>query len=87
MLCFLVSKYHSTSRAVLSYAVFTFYVLLVSEENQSFCILQQYQVIKDNTNLEVDEYYGAKGVDFWDAGTWEKEINQNDVSCFFFHYI
>ncbi|XP_074345959.1 endoribonuclease Dicer homolog 3a-like isoform X1 [Apium graveolens] len=40
---------------------------------------QQYEVIKDNTELVVDEYYGAKGVDFWDAGSWEKEINRNDV--------
>ncbi|XP_063947004.1 endoribonuclease Dicer homolog 3a-like isoform X1 [Daucus carota subsp. sativus] len=40
---------------------------------------QQYKFIKDNTELEVDEYYGAKGVDFWDAGSWEKEIDQNDV--------
>lgn len=38
--------------------------------------------MKDYTELEVDEYYGARGIDFWDAKSWEREINQNDVSCF-----
>lgn len=45
-----------------------------------FLCYQQYDVIKVNTDFEVEEYYGAKGVDEWDLQCWEKEINQNDVS-------
>lgn len=41
--------------------------------------MQQYEVIKVRTSLEVEEYYGAKGVDEWNLDCWEKEINQNDV--------
>lgn len=26
------------------------------------------------------EYYGARGVDHWDAQVWEKEVNNHDVS-------
>ncbi|KAK1367977.1 endoribonuclease Dicer-like [Heracleum sosnowskyi] len=40
---------------------------------------QKFKVIKDYTELEVDEYYGARGIDFWNGTSWEKEINQNDV--------
>ncbi|KAK2965571.1 hypothetical protein RJ640_018737, partial [Escallonia rubra] len=39
----------------------------------------QFEVIKVNTDLEVGEYYGAKGVDEWDAKSWEKEISEHDV--------
>ncbi|KAL8107399.1 endoribonuclease Dicer homolog 3-like [Apium graveolens] len=40
---------------------------------------QKYKVLKDHTELEVDEYYGARGIDFWNGTSWEREINQNDV--------
>lgn len=40
---------------------------------------QQFEVIKSHTNLRVDKYYGAKGVDEWSAEHWEKEITENDV--------
>lgn len=46
------------------------------------CASQQFEVIKANTELQVEEYYGAKGVDDWNAKSWEKEVNENDVSCF-----
>ncbi|KAI8025308.1 Homeobox-leucine zipper protein ATHB-15 [Camellia lanceoleosa] len=34
--------------------------------------------MKVHTNLQVEEYYGAKGVDEWNAKSWEKEINDHD---------
>ncbi|KAL9442076.1 hypothetical protein AB3S75_020560 [Citrus x aurantiifolia] len=40
---------------------------------------QQYDVIRVHTDFEVEEYYGAKGVDEWDSQCWQKEINKNDV--------
>ncbi|XAR57556.1 Ribonuclease III [Bertholletia excelsa] len=40
---------------------------------------QQFQVIKVHTNLQVQEYYGAKGVDEWNVKFWEKEVNEHDV--------
>ena len=42
--------------------------------------MQQFKVIKDSTGFEVEEYYGAKGVDEWSAKSWEKEISEHDVS-------
>ncbi|KAK4365008.1 hypothetical protein RND71_016366 [Anisodus tanguticus] len=40
---------------------------------------QQYEVIQHHTYLAVQEYYGAKGVDEWNAESWKKEIDDNDV--------
>ncbi|KAL2544712.1 Endoribonuclease Dicer-like protein 3a [Forsythia ovata] len=40
---------------------------------------QQYEDIKSHTELEVEEYYGAKGVDKWNVKTWEKEVDEHDV--------
>ncbi|KAL6578542.1 Dicer dimerization domain [Orobanche minor] len=40
---------------------------------------QRYNEIKSRTELRVEEYYGARGVDGWNDKTWEKEINGNDV--------
>ncbi|XP_020549446.1 endoribonuclease Dicer homolog 3a isoform X2 [Sesamum indicum] len=40
---------------------------------------QQYKEIKSRTELDVEEYYGARGVDEWSAKNWEKEINEHDV--------
>ncbi|KAM4077934.1 hypothetical protein ACJW30_12G177800 [Castanea mollissima] len=42
-------------------------------------ILQQFGVIKNYTDFEVEEYYGDKGVDEWNLMRWEKEINERDV--------
>ncbi|KAI8010674.1 Homeobox-leucine zipper protein ATHB-15 [Camellia lanceoleosa] len=38
--------------------------------------------MKVHTNLQVEEYYGAKGVDEWNAKSWEKEINDHDHRSF-----
>ena len=43
-------------------------------------VLQQFEVLKVHTDLLVEEYYGAKGVDQWNANSWAKEINEHDVS-------
>ncbi|KAL2236099.1 UNVERIFIED_CONTAM: Endoribonuclease Dicer 3a [Sesamum indicum] len=43
------------------------------------CTWQQYKEIKSRTELDVEEYYGARGVDEWSAKNWEKEINEHDV--------
>ncbi|KAM3218378.1 endoribonuclease Dicer 3a [Capsicum annuum] len=40
---------------------------------------QQYEVIQHHTHLTVQEYYGAKGVDDWNAESWKKETDDNDV--------
>ncbi|KAL5559568.1 hypothetical protein UlMin_035779 [Ulmus minor] len=40
---------------------------------------QQFEVIKSNTNFQVGEYYGGKGVDDWNSESWEKEIKEHDV--------
>nr|XP_027084395.1 endoribonuclease Dicer homolog 3-like [Coffea arabica] len=40
---------------------------------------QQYEVIKCHTELEVEELFGAKGIDDWHKETWEKAINAHDV--------
>ncbi|KAJ0977945.1 hypothetical protein J5N97_013419 [Dioscorea zingiberensis] len=42
-------------------------------------VAQQYEVIKIHTDLEVECYYGAKGVEDWNAERWEKEISSNHV--------
>ncbi|XP_060673707.1 endoribonuclease Dicer homolog 3a isoform X2 [Ziziphus jujuba] len=39
---------------------------------------QQFEVIKIHTGFEVEEYYGAKGVDEWNKKRWEKEVNEHD---------
>ena len=44
--------------------------------------LQQFKNIKFLTDFQVEEYYGAKGVDTWTLKTWEKEISNNDVCLF-----
>ncbi|KAK7363560.1 hypothetical protein VNO77_05706 [Canavalia gladiata] len=40
---------------------------------------QQFKNVKYLTDFQVEEYYGAKGVDTWNLKTWEKEISSNDV--------
>ena len=41
---------------------------------------QQFEVVRAYTNLHVGEYYGTKGIDEWNAKSWEKEISEHDVS-------
>ncbi|PPD95421.1 hypothetical protein GOBAR_DD07557 [Gossypium barbadense] len=40
---------------------------------------QQFEYVKDHTSLEVEQYYGAKGVDEWTLDCWEKETKEHDV--------
>ncbi|KAL5698311.1 helicase protein [Ranunculus cassubicifolius] len=40
---------------------------------------QQFEVIKAQTDLNVEQYYGDKGVDEWDLTTWNKEVEEHDV--------
>ncbi|KAK7395386.1 hypothetical protein VNO78_15942 [Psophocarpus tetragonolobus] len=40
---------------------------------------QQFEVIRDNTDLAVGEYYGTKGIDGWNSSCWEKEVEEHDV--------
>ncbi|XP_027354883.1 endoribonuclease Dicer homolog 3a [Abrus precatorius] len=40
---------------------------------------QQFKNIKYLTDFQIEEFYGAKGVDTWNLKTWEKEISNNDV--------
>ncbi|KAK8597626.1 hypothetical protein V6N13_095026 [Hibiscus sabdariffa] len=40
---------------------------------------QQFEYIKEHTSLEVEQYYGAKGVDEWTLDCWEKEVKDHDV--------
>ena len=51
--------------------------------------LQQFKVLKENTDLSVDFYHGTKvgtmngkKVDEWDAAVWEHETDKNQVSLF-----
>ena len=49
--------------------------------------LQQFNVIKENTDLMVDFYHGnnvgnGKKVDEWDGAAWEHVTNKNQVSLF-----
>ncbi|KAH6774267.1 hypothetical protein C2S51_012671 [Perilla frutescens var. frutescens] len=40
---------------------------------------QQFKEIQSQTELHVEEYYGARGVDDWNAQIWEQEVNKHDV--------
>ncbi|XP_047170030.1 endoribonuclease Dicer homolog 3a isoform X2 [Vigna umbellata] len=40
---------------------------------------QQFNNIRYLTDFQVEEYYGAKGVDTWTLKTWEQKISNNDV--------
>ncbi|KAF3337365.1 endoribonuclease Dicer 3a-like protein [Carex littledalei] len=42
-------------------------------------VMQQYEVIKQNTNLEVEYYHGTKGVNTWTAEIWQKELSLYQV--------
>lgn len=47
------------------------------------CVLQQFEHIKFHTNLDVEQYYGYKGVNEWNSECWEKELKEHDVSSLF----
>jgi len=40
---------------------------------------QQAGVIEAHTDLRVAQFYGEKGVDFWDADTWREKIDGAEV--------
>ncbi|XP_038975924.1 endoribonuclease Dicer homolog 3b-like [Phoenix dactylifera] len=40
---------------------------------------QQYEVIRDHTEFDVAEYYGAKKIGEWSAEFWKKEVGSRDV--------
>ncbi|KAH1033291.1 hypothetical protein J1N35_045465 [Gossypium stocksii] len=40
---------------------------------------QQFDYIKFHTSLDVEQYYGDKGVNEWNSECWEKEIKEHDV--------
>lgn len=33
-----------------------------------------------HTDLKVGKYWGEMGVDFWDAATWQKQLEEHEVS-------
>ncbi|XP_034572471.1 endoribonuclease Dicer homolog 2 isoform X1 [Setaria viridis] len=40
---------------------------------------QQALVIKDPTDLRVEQFYGEMGVDYWDADTWRRTVDGAEV--------
>ncbi|KAM7525882.1 hypothetical protein LguiA_015784 [Lonicera macranthoides] len=42
-------------------------------------VSQQAGVVQMHTDLKVGKYWGAMGVDFWDAATWKKEQDEYEV--------
>ncbi|VFQ64542.1 unnamed protein product [Cuscuta campestris] len=40
---------------------------------------QLYETIKCHTKLQVQRFFGARGIDNWDAIQWGKEVNDHDV--------
>ncbi|XP_019419125.1 PREDICTED: endoribonuclease Dicer homolog 2-like isoform X2 [Lupinus angustifolius] len=42
-------------------------------------VSQQAESVKALTDLKVGMYWGEMGVDYWDAGTWKKEIEKYEV--------
>ncbi|CAL0301024.1 unnamed protein product [Lupinus luteus] len=47
-------------------------------------VSQQAESVKALTDLKVGMYWGEMGVDYWDAGTWKKEIEKYEASAFAF---
>ncbi|XP_027927327.1 endoribonuclease Dicer homolog 2-like [Vigna unguiculata] len=46
---------------------------------QVVLVSQQAEVVKMHTDLKVGVYWGDMGVDFWDAATWEQEMDKHEV--------
>ncbi|XP_020094858.1 endoribonuclease Dicer homolog 3b-like isoform X2 [Ananas comosus] len=40
---------------------------------------QQYEVIRDYTDFDVAEYYGATGTGYWSAESWRKEVSNREI--------
>lgn len=47
---------------------------------------QQAKAVEMHTDLKVGMYWGAMGVDFWDAATWKQEIEKNEVGIFHIYF-
>lgn len=45
-------------------------------------VVQQYEVIRDYTDFDVAEYYGATGTGYWSAQSWRKEVSTREVILF-----
>ncbi|CAJ1962982.1 unnamed protein product [Sphenostylis stenocarpa] len=46
---------------------------------QVVLVSQQSETVKKHTDLKVGTYWGAMGVDFWDAATWKQEMQKHEV--------
>uniref|UniRef100_A0A2N9FEH6 Uncharacterized protein n=1 Tax=Fagus sylvatica TaxID=28930 RepID=A0A2N9FEH6_FAGSY len=46
---------------------------------QVVLVPQQAKAVEMHTDLKVGTYWGDMGVDFWDAATWKREIEKNEV--------
>ncbi|XP_052735388.1 endoribonuclease Dicer homolog 2 isoform X6 [Vigna angularis] len=46
---------------------------------QVVLVSQQSEVVKKHTDLKVGTYWGAMGVDFWDAAMWKQEVEKHEV--------
>ncbi|CAH8386214.1 unnamed protein product [Eruca vesicaria subsp. sativa] len=46
---------------------------------QVVLVTQQAEALKRHTDLKVGMYWGAMGVDFWDASTWKQEVDKYEV--------
>lgn len=44
-----------------------------------YLVEQQTEVLKINTDLKVDSFYGEKKVDYWNSEMWQMEIEKNEV--------
>lgn len=44
-----------------------------------FLVEQQTEVLKINTDLQVDSCYGSKGVDYWSGTKWKEQMDANEV--------
>ncbi|KAI3762292.1 hypothetical protein L1987_52717 [Smallanthus sonchifolius] len=42
-------------------------------------VKQQAEYARKHLDLKVEEYWGAKGVDFWDAADWKKQRDENQL--------
>jgi len=62
---------HRIRRPALGFAVFLVPTVLLVE--------QQARVVEAHTDLRVDKFYGAMGVDFWDAATWGRVVDEAEV--------
>ncbi|KAM0061654.1 putative ribonuclease III [Helianthus debilis subsp. tardiflorus] len=43
-------------------------------------VKQQAEYLRKHLDLKVEEYWGEKGVDFWNAADWKKQRDQNQAT-------